>query len=174
MVKRKPEAAPGADGADGVNLLSLAAGLEDRGAPLESIAASKRAVGAHTGFIEKENVRPAAPRSLAQLGIGLLLPLQNRRFIALIRPAQRLLRGDVQRGQQPANRRQRQTHAKAFLDQFGHDLPGPQSEVKAKLPRILANDPAGYLCLLLVFELRRGPLGLAAGQHRFTAAIKGS
>ena len=104
------------------------------------------------------------PGPPTQARISLLKPFFHRLRIAFIGTAKRLLRGDIQAGQQPAHRRELHADAKFLLDESRHDLPRPQPKVEAILARVFADNPTADLSALLPVELGFWPAGLAQEQ----------
>src|SRR4029077_4254580 len=100
LIDFKPKAALGADRADGVHGLSLAGSLDDRSAALQSVTPPQGTVRADPGFVQEEDIRPALFGPLPKFRVHLFFPLDNLLFISLVRSAQRLLRSDIERGQQ--------------------------------------------------------------------------
>jgi hypothetical protein len=105
---------------------------------------------------------------LGKRGEGFPPPLLNRRRIALIRPLQRLLRGQAKPGEQCANRRPAETNAELALNQAGHHRAGPQPRVQAIRAWIMAIDPAEHLLLLAWCQAARAAARVP-GTQRFHA-----
>jgi len=77
-------------------------------------------ISAKAGLIPEEHL-PTLCLGLSRNGrIGLAPPSLDRRRISLIRPLQRLLRCQIELGEQRANCGETEADAKLPLDQLGH------------------------------------------------------
>src|SRR3974390_2318158 len=94
------------DRTDDTEALPLTGGLNHRCLALQSVGAPQRGIGLKPGFVLKENLGPEPFGPLFELRVSLLDPVLDGHWVALIGPAQWLLRGDVQAGQQPPHSRQ--------------------------------------------------------------------
>ncbi len=97
-VHLEPERAQIVDGRDRVDLLALPARAHLGSLPLGSPRSSESGIGAHTGFVEEEDLRTCTLRTNLQERVGRFLPVLDRRGIALVRAPQRLLWRDLELG----------------------------------------------------------------------------
>lgn len=166
-----PEPTFGAHRADGIDLLALPGGFDHGGMPLQPIGAAQIGFGTKARFVQKEDRGPMLAGPAAQPWVALLEPFFHGLRIAFIGPAQRLLRGDVQAGQQPPHRRELEADAKLLGNELRHDLPRPQPKVETILARILADDPTAHLLALPTVELGLWPASLAQEQGRLPSLL---
>src|SRR6266404_1229160 len=117
--------------------MACARGFDDRGLALLAPGTPRVMIRAHVSSIAKENLRFFPLRLGLDPRIFLLEPLLYQSLVALLRTVQRLLAGDPELRQKPANRIATQTDAKLVLDQLGHHVARPQRERKLQLQRIL-------------------------------------
>src|SRR6266508_446881 len=143
-----PELAARIDGRDRAHTLAPTTRRDLRRLSTQAPGAPEDLIGADPGLIEEEELRPDAFGPGAQAGKHRRGPALDRRGIALVGAPQGFLRRDVQLGEQAPDGGHAQPHSELLRDERPHNLPRPQPEVEAVLPRVLAIDPAPDLELL--------------------------
>src|ERR1019366_10213687 len=137
LFDHEPHVASRGDRRDQAPTMTCARSHDDRRFALLAPTPPCVMIRAHVGGIPKEDVRFFPLRKGFDLRVFLLEPLLYQSLVALLRTVQRLLAGNAELRQQPANRIGAQHYAKLVVDQFGHHFARPQRELKLQLQRIL-------------------------------------
>ncbi len=164
-----PEASPSIDCRDGIDGLALTTGLNHRCLSPRSPSPTQGYVGANSSFIQEKNVRPPVLGATPQLRVVDLQPVLDRLRISLVSATQRLLRGNIQFGQQATHARHAEPHTEFLVDQVSHRFSSPQTEVESILSWVLTADPVSNRLFLLSGQLTRRPWSLPGAQCFFAS-----
>src|SRR6266700_4615923 len=130
LLDHEPHLASRGDRRNEAHAMACAGGFDDRRFALLAPTAPRVMIRAHVGSIAKEDLRFFPLRKGLDPWIFLVEPLLYQSLVALLRTIQRLLAGDAELRQQPANRIGAQHDAELVLDQLGHHVARPQRELK--------------------------------------------